>query len=66
MCQHCQLYTYIHTYIYRLRIRVKALQQVIDTQSTKIASLMTQREMAAIGQQDESTGQGTVYNVHIV
>ena len=47
----------------RLRIRVKGLQQVIDSQSTKIASLLTQRELTALRRADESTGQGTVSHV---
>ncbi|XP_064385434.1 kinesin-like protein KIF21A [Halichondria panicea] len=41
----------------KLRIRVKGSQQVIDSQGTKIASLLTEREMTSLGRADESTGQ---------
>ena len=40
-------------------MRVKALQQVIDSQSSRLATLSTEKEAAAFGLQDESTGQGT-------
>lgn len=50
---------------FRLRIRVKGLQHVIDSQGTKIASLLTEREMASLGHADESTGQGTLVSTHI-
>ena len=44
---------------------MKGLQQVIDSQSTKIASLLTERELTALRHADESTGQGTVGHVTI-
>ncbi len=50
---------------HRLRIRVKGLQQVIDSQGTKIASLLTEREMTALGHADENTGQGTSLHGHV-
>ena len=37
---------------------MKSLQQVIDTQCEKMASLAADRELAALGHHDESTGQG--------
>ena len=43
----------------RLRVRVKAMQQVIETQSDRIAAYMADREAAFLSHQDESTGQGT-------
>ena len=39
-------------------MRVKSLQQVIDSQSERMAAMATDRELAALGRQDESTGQG--------
>ena len=33
-------------------------QQVIDSQSERMAAMATDRELAALGRQDESTGQG--------
>lgn len=42
----------------RLRIRVKAIQAVVESQSNRLASLTAQKEVAALGHQDESTGQG--------
>jgi len=40
-------------------MRVKAMQQVIDSQSDRIAALAADKEAVALGHQDESTGQGT-------
>ena len=40
-------------------MRVKAMQLVIDSQSGRIAALTADREAAALGHHDESTGQGT-------
>ena len=37
---------------------MKSLQQVIDSQSERIAALAADRELAALGHHDESTGQG--------
>ncbi len=45
---------------------MKGLQQVIDSQGTKIASLLTEREMTALGHADESTGQGTSCDCHVI
>ena len=45
---------------------MKGLQQVIDSQSTKIASLLTERELAALGHADESTGQGRLCDCHVI
>ena len=42
----------------RLRLQIKAMQQVIDSQSKRLASLAAEREAAILGHQDESTGQG--------
>ena len=42
----------------RLRLRVKAMQQVIQTQSDRIAADMADRVAASLNHQDESTGQG--------
>ena len=39
-------------------MRIKAMQQVVESQSTRIAALAAEKEMAALGHQDESTGQG--------
>ena len=39
-------------------MRVKAMQQVIESQSSRIAALAAEKEVAALGHQDESTGQG--------
>ena len=51
----------------RLRLRVKAMQQVIDSQAERLAVLSAQRDAAALGRHDESTGQGrphvTVFSV---
>ncbi len=55
-----------YNYLCRLRIRVKGLQQVIDSQGTKIASLLTEREMTALGHADESTGQGMSCECHVI
>ena len=39
-------------------MRIKAMQQVIESQSSRIAALAAEKEVAALGHQDESTGQG--------
>ena len=46
---------------FRLRIRVKAMQAVVESQSNRLASLTAEKEVATLGQQDESTGQGVVF-----
>ena len=50
---------------HRLRLRVKSLQQVIDSQAERMASLAADRELAALGHHDESTGQGEGVSVVI-
>ena len=47
-------------------MRVKAMQQVIDTQSNRIAALAAEKELAAMGHQDESTGQGMYLYMDVV
>ncbi len=42
----------------RLRLRIKGIQQVVESQSTSIASLTAERDCLIMGHQDESTGQG--------
>ena len=37
---------------------MKSLQQVIESQSERIAGMAADRELASLGRQDESTGQG--------
>lgn len=39
-------------------MRIKAMQQVVESQSSRIAALAAEKEVAALGHQDESTGQG--------
>ena len=39
-------------------MRVKAMQQVIDSQTERIAALAAEKEAVALGHHDESTGQG--------
>lgn len=39
-------------------MRVKSLQQVIDSQSERIAAMAADSALAALGHHDESTGQG--------
>ncbi|CAI8031369.1 Kinesin-like protein KIF21B, partial [Geodia barretti] len=41
----------------KLRLRVKSLQQVIESQSERIAGMAADKELAALGRHDESTGQ---------
>ena len=42
----------------RLRLRVKSLQEVIDSQAERIAAMATEKDLVALGHHDESTGQG--------
>ena len=58
-------YNYVQCSIYkhpphspRYRVRLKALQAVIDQQSSRLATLSAEREAAALCHQDQSTGQG--------
>ena len=44
--------------MYRLRLRVKAMQHVIETQSNRLAAFSAEKEAASLSRQDESTGQG--------
>lgn len=39
-------------------MRIKAMQQVVDSQASRIAALAAEKEVAALGHQDEYTGQG--------
>lgn len=39
---------------------------MIDSQGTKIASLLTEREMTSLGRADESTGQGKSCDYHVI
>ena len=48
-------------FIFRLRIRVKALQAVVESQSNRLASLAAEKDIATLGRQDESTGQGSAH-----
>ena len=41
---------------------MKAIQAVVESQSNRLASLTAQKEVAALGHQDESTGQGLFSN----
>ena len=41
-------------------MRIKAMQQVVDSQASRIAALAAEKEVAALGHQDEYTGQGNV------
>ena len=45
-------------HIFRLRVRVKGLQQVVESQSKRLADLTVEKEAAVFAHQDESTGQG--------
>lgn len=45
-------------FILRLRLRVKAMQQVIESQSNRLANLTAEKEAAKLDRHDESTGQG--------
>ena len=36
------------------------MQAVVESQSSRIASLSAEKEVTTLGQQDESTGQGEV------
>lgn len=47
----------------RLRVRVKAMQQVIETQSNRLATFTAESEAASLCRQDESTGQGDTLTV---
>ena len=47
-----------YVYSCRLRMRIKAIQQVVDSQASRIATLAAEKEVAALGHQDEYTGQG--------
>lgn len=47
----------------RLRMRIKAMQQVVDSQASRIAALAAEKEVAALGHQDEYTGQGKANKV---
>lgn len=43
----------------RLRMRIKTLQGLLDSQSERLASIQAERDMLSLGgQYDESTGQG--------
>ncbi len=50
----------------RLRMRIKAMQQVVDSQASRIAALVAEKEVAALGHQDEYTGQGKANSVHVL
>lgn len=41
----------------KLRVRVKAMQQVVESQSCRLANLIAEKEVSTFGHQDESTGQ---------
>ena len=43
-------------------MRIKAMQQVVDSQASRIAALAAEKEVAALGHQDEYTGQGEEIN----
>lgn len=43
-------------------MRIKAMQQVVDSQASRIAALAAEKEVAALGHQDEYTGQGKEIN----
>ena len=43
-------------------MRIKAMQQVVDSQASRIAALAAEKEVAALGHQDEYTGQGKKIN----
>jgi hypothetical protein len=46
-------------------MRIKAMQQVVDSQASRIAALVAEKEVAALGHQDEYTGQGKANSVHV-
>lgn len=37
------------------------MQQVVETQSNRLAAFTAEKEVASLSRQDESTGQGTVH-----
>ncbi len=44
---------------------MKALQQVIESQSTRLSKLTAEKEAAHLGHQDESTGQGMYVGAYV-
>lgn len=47
-------------------MRIKAMQQVVDSQASRIAALAAEKEVAALGHQDEYTGQGEGNKIGLV
>ena len=47
-------------------MRVKAMQQVVEDQSNRLASFTAEKEAAALNRQDQSTGQGTYYYIYVI
>lgn len=53
-----ELLLYFLCTLNRLRMRIKALQQVVESQSSRLATFVAEKDAATLGRQDESTGQG--------
>lgn len=47
----------------RLRLRLKAMQQVVDAQSERLALYQSEKDILNMSHQDHSTGQGEYVHV---
>ena len=45
---------------FRLRLKIKTMQNLLDSQTQRLAALQSEKDMMALRHHDESTGQGIV------